>query len=420
MTGAAEYAALTDYDSEILIIGAIFRDNQLALELDLQESDFTETWRQRLWMLARDLVSKGSVFAVGPIAAEIPALATYLRSMVDYANPKLYDVKSAAVTVAELGARRRLLAATDEFQSDLRNVELLPEESLAAFQTKAERELKRKNALDKQRVATIVYEGLRNPLPCYATGIGELDHVLSGGFFAGKCYAVAARKKAGKTALAGTISHNLNRQGTKHLFVAGEMSPPEIEQRNMAREFGVNSVQFLTPQRESLIGRAGDYAATIPNSMIYEHAPGLSFDTLRRMVASAKSQHGASGVILDYWQVVTGKQRSETEEYHLRAVAQWLADECRRQNLWCLVFAQVNQDGNTRGGEGLKLACDIYFTLHREKDQPGAWLEMEESRYVLYANVGSETVPGLILNKHGPYFHSAAEFAEKETRRWDR
>lgn len=54
--------------------------------------------------------------------------------------------------------------------------------------------------------------------------------------------------------------------------------------------------------------------------------------------------------------------------------------------------------------EGLKLACDQYYVLHREKEQPGAWLENEESRYTPYQHVGSESAPGLLLNGHGPHF----------------
>lgn len=407
MITTEEYQKLCDPEAEVIVIGAVFRNNALVAELDLQESDFSKTLHQSLWSLAKNLVEKGGQFAVGPLVNDNPKLGDYLREVANFSSPVVFDIQGAAKTVAELGARRRLLAATQEFIENVKDISLLPEEAVASFQSKAMKELKREGALHKQRVAEIVYENLKHPLPCYSTGIKELDYVLSGGLFAGKCYAIAARKKVGKTTLAGTISHNLNQGGIKHLFIAGEMSPVEIEHRNMAREFKINSVHFLTASRTNLIRRVGEYAATVPNSMVYEHAPGLSFDDLRRIVASARTQYQVTGVILDYWQVVTGKLKGETEEYHLRAVAQWLADECRRQNLWSLVFAQVNQDGNTRGGEGLKLACDVYFTLHREKDETSAWLEMEESRYVLYANVGSESVPGLILDKYGPFFYDA-------------
>jgi len=112
-------------------------------------------------------------------------------------------------------------------------------------------------------------------------------------------------------------------------------------------------------------------------------------------------------VIIDYWQLVDGKDGRETEEYHLRRVAQTLANIARNEGIFVLTAAQVNQDGNTRGGEGLKLACDQYYTLHREKSSEHAWLEMEESRYTLYQNVGIKDLPGVVLSKHGPHFQDA-------------
>jgi hypothetical protein len=46
-------------------------------------------------------------------------------------------------------------------------------------------------------------------------------------------------------------------------------------------------------------------------------------------------------------------------------------------------------------------------TLHRAKGQSGAWLELEETRYTGYGTVGTETVPGLEMDPHGPHFREA-------------
>jgi replicative DNA helicase len=189
-----------------------------------------------------------------------------------------------------------------------------------------------------------------------------------------------------------------------HLFIALEMSPAEIEQRNAARELGINSIVFLKEPTKDLARRVADYASAVSDSALYESAPGASLDEVRRMVSRAVVTHGIKGVILDYWQLVGGKAAKETEECHLRNVAQWLADACRKHGFWCLIAAQQNQEGNSRGGEGLRLACDAYFALNREKGADGAWMEMQESRYLPYQNIGSETVPGLWLNHHGPFF----------------
>lgn len=117
---------------------------------------------------------------------------------------------------------------------------------------------------------------------------------------------------------------------------------------------------------------------------------------------------GIKGVIVDYLQLVGGKRKQDTEEYHLRAVAQWLADMARQTGLWVLVACQLNQDGNTRGGEGLRLAADMYLVMHREQGQSGAWLEMADTRFTLNTNIGSEMIPAIWLRKRGPHFSDEA------------
>ena len=47
-------------------------------------------------------------------------------------------------------------------------------------------------------------------LPRYSTGLPQLDNSMGGGLFEGKMYGFSARKKGGKTLLAGTVSYNLN------------------------------------------------------------------------------------------------------------------------------------------------------------------------------------------------------------------
>jgi hypothetical protein len=89
-------------------------------------------------------------------------------------------------------------------------------------------------------------------------------------------------------------------------------------------------------------------------------------------------------------------------------VAQWIADYARRENLWTLVMAQINQEGNTRGGEGLRLAFDQVYQIHRpDLGKSETWIEMMETRYTAWENIGSEEIPGLYLIQKGPYFNQA-------------
>ena len=50
------------------------------------------------------------------------------------------------------------------------------------------------------------------------------------------------------------------------------------------------------------------------------------------------------------------------------------------------------------------LAFDMVFNLNRDKFKSDAYLEMTESRYTSYVNIGSKTKPGLKLEQNGPFF----------------
>jgi predicted ATP-dependent serine protease len=123
------------------------------------------------------------------------------------------------------------------------------------------------------------------------------------------------------------------------------------------------------------------------------------------MVSEARYRYGVNGVILDYLQIIGGKPTRESEASHLDKVSQWLADPAKKYKIWILVLGQINQEGNTRGGEGIRLACDMCLELHRDDiSVPTAWIEMKDTRYTKWMNLGGENMPALSMNPHGQYF----------------
>jgi replicative DNA helicase len=404
--------SLTNPDMEASIIGlALCEPSTLPKLMGLKAEDMCTDTHAMLWGAIRHMSGKGMVVTPSSLSAHLQSgdsVKDYLRTCIDLATYPLL-AEDTAQHLRDLSMRRRIVAAAEDMAAKARNFDALSDEVLAEnmghLQQLAADGLKR--GTSKREVALAAVESLKRTLPCYSSGLPSLDAVMGGGFYAGKCYGIAARKKVGKTIMLGTMSHNMACAGTKHLFIAMEMSPEEVEQRNMARAMKINSVAFLKRNDPQLPAKAAHYALHVPDNTVYEHGAGASLDDLRRMVAGHVAKSGIKGFFLDYWQLVGGMEKGQNETYHLGRVAQWVADVCRKEGVFAVVAAQLNQEGNTRGGEGLKLACDMYFALHREKDEDGAWLEMEESRYTMYTNVGSEHAPGLLLQKYGPYFEDA-------------
>ncbi len=330
-------------------------------------------------------------------AASVVNLKDYASVIIDLAHKR--ELTDVAASILEASPETPLTGLCAEMA---RAVQLVSEASTS------------KRITSSRKVAIEVVEDMKHAIAPDSTGIPKLDEAMGGGLYAGKAYGFAARKKVGKTVIAGTIAYNLNLAGAKHLFVCCEMGQKEIEQRTLARRAEVYPSGFrignTKPRGFDLA--VADAANTMPENTLYYDAPGITLDQLKMVVANAVSRHQIKGFILDYWQLVEGKEKGDSEAAHLGRVAQWIANACKQYNIWALVLAQINQEGNTRGGEGIRLAFDQVYHLHREDtSQPDAWLEMMDTRYTAWANIGSKERAGLLLNDKGPFFVQAGEYS---------
>lgn len=210
------------------------------------------------------------------------------------------------------------------------------------------------------------------------------------------------------TLLGITIARNIARSGRKVLYVALEMGQAEVAQRVIADWLGTNAVAFLRRDDEFLSSRLVGYAvrkdAPELDNLLFRDAPGLTFDQLRGIAQAAVTQHGIKLMVVDYWQLVQGCPKGQSETQHLSTVAQWMADFARRAGIAIVTPAQINRNGETRGSDGLRLACDWYGHMH-PAEQAGPrdrWIEALDSRYTLLADVGGANEPALFVDTVGP------------------
>ena len=417
-----ERPALVNYDAELALLAGLIANNVTYFRCSqiVQPGHFADALNGRIFeAIGRIVVGGGraDVLTLVPMFERDPAFPS-----ADQAKQYLIRVASGLVTILnlhdyaeairDLWLRRQLLEQADKLVAEAGNFDHEADETIA----NTARDLYelgkdgRHTARTRREVALELYESLEKPLACCSTGIGALDAALGGGLYAGKLYGLSGRKKAGKSALLGTISYNLGLarpEPIPHLLISLEMTPLQVEQRNAARASGISAMAYLRKPTNELRRMTADYAASVPENTIYEHTPGASLDQVMGMIGRAIVRHRIKGAIIDYWQLVMGKAKGDNEEQHLRTVAQTFFNFASRHGIWMLVGCQLNQEGNTRGGEGLRLACDMLMALHREAQSELAWLEMQDSRYTPYQNIGSEQVPGLWLHKHGPFFDEA-------------
>ena len=401
----------SDLDMEFALIGWILSNNKVMSVIgDLKADDFYSAPHADIFQAIEKLNRKGdgiTPFTIAPLL-ERP------ESFEDLGGVNKYLAGSFSHSLGFpmpylLGPHLVKLANERRFAEACEKAADLPIKEAAALVTKAATQAtssKERLALkDSKSVSVDICEDMKSDVVPFKTGLSKLDEAMGGGIYTGKSYGFAARKKVGKTSLAATISHNLNMAGVKHLFICGEMSAKEIHQRVLARVINSYTGAFRSDYGDSPAFRTKVAKATLemPKNTLYSDSAGITFDELKAIVTMAHEQHQIKGFVLDYWQLVGGKGKSHSTAEHLDEVAQWIADISRKMGIWSITFAQINQEGNTRGGEGIRLAFDQLYELKREDlSLPFASLEMMETRYTQWMNIDN-----LVMREHGQWFDEA-------------
>ncbi len=414
---------ISNVEAEQALLGAMLTKNETfyLLPADFEEGQFYEPLHSAIFIQIRNCINAGEKCDLFVIARyfdkenKLDALGgakLYLTKLVQAAF-SMTNFSAVAKQIIDLSERRVLLSICHQAIEKMQN--LSDEQTsgeLAAWLGASVEKLStasRFNITTEKQVTEKLLAMLQSGkgIERSQTGIVGLDAAMDGGLYAGKLYGIVGRKKMGKTMLAGTISHNLQKTGHKHLYLALEMGSIEIHQRSIAREIGCKEAAFRLGASTRILEQIAEYVRTAENHRLYLDAPCLSFDDLRHILPQYIRKHKIKGFILDCWQLVGGKDRGKSTAEHLDEVAQWLAECCKKHQIWGLVTAQENQDENTRGGEGIRLACDqIYRICKRDESCTEAWLEMMETRYTRWQDVGSENSPSLLMSENGTHYHT--------------
>lgn len=379
-----------NYDVEIeqCLLGGLLAN---PLPLKLTEEDFSEFENYKLFKeiqsgkKVRDYVGK----------REYPYVKALVDNRVTYFDE---DLEGYAGILKDLTEKRRLEALAKTMLEMLDNKD--PSEVAAYAQSKLENTVTSNKIMSSAELNVIIANEVELPPRKYSTGYKALDNVMGGGLYQGFTYGFCGAEKMGKTTLAHSLSFQLN---TPHLYVAMEMGAKQIHQRNLARAAGFNSIEFY----KGNVKKGTIETAKTNDNAYYADLIGANLDEILAEIRIAKIKYGITGFILDYWQLVQGQERGQSEEKHLRDVAQGVANFARKNGFWCVLLAQMNQDGKLFGGNGLRKACDqLYMIKQPEGQQHTRWLEMDASRYTIKANLGSEERGWVMMDTQtGPYFY---------------
>lgn len=396
---------LTDSDVEIMLLAALLAEGKYILELDISEQDFSEPYHWKVFRVMLDLAisSKLNVHML-ILEAKTAEGKDFAAGLSEAALNKDRDsIDRYAKRLKELRRKREILAGLQDAVELIKKDDSTPDEILKAVTITDD--VAEEDFVDAATLMERIVKGVDKPKKCYSTGLRKLDEAMLGGMYAGWTYGIAGPAKGGKTTLAHTISHNLAMQNVPHAYIAMEMGSGEIQQRNMARMMGLNSAAFHGAP--NLIKSKAEHINWY-NAVKYLDAPGIKPDDLLHKLLRAKHKHEITGFILDYWQIIGGKPRGDSKAEYLLDVAQNISNFARKNGLWCLFLAQLNDDGSVFASSGLEKACDQLYCLERAANQElknQRWLRMKATRYTAQYDLGSPEWPAFAINqKVGPYF----------------
>ena len=186
------------------------------------------------------------------------------------------------------------------------------------------------------------------------TGFRDLDRMTSG-LQPSDLILVAARPSMGKTAFTLNIAQNVGvRQHKTVAFFSLEMSQEQLVQRLLCQIAHIDSQKLRTGQLNSdeEWTRLTDACDKLYESPIYiDDTPGISVAEMRSKARRLKSEHGLDLIIVDYLQLMQGRN-AESRQQEISEISRSLkalARELKVRSSPCPSSAAVSKAGRING-----------------------------------------------------------------------
>ncbi|MGH7749664.1 MAG: replicative DNA helicase, partial [Candidatus Dormibacteria bacterium] len=191
------------------------------------------------------------------------------------------------------------------------------------------------------------------------TGYHDLDERLAG-LQPSNLVIVGARPAAGKTSFAlGLAAHAAMEGSVPVLFFSLEMSHLELTQRLLCSEARVDATRMRNgrllesdwPKISHAIARLGEAPIFVDDN------PNLTVMDIRGKARRLKSSEGGLGlIIVDYLQLMTGRQRAENRQVEISEISRGLKILARELEVPVVALSQLSRNLESRGDKRPMLA----------------------------------------------------------------
>lgn len=211
------------------------------------------------------------------------------------------------------------------------------------------------------------------------TGFRDLDR-MTAGLQPSDLILVAARPSMGKTAFTLNIAQNVGvRQHKTVAFFSLEMSQEQLVQRLLCQIAHIDSQKLRTGQLNSdeEWTRLTDACDKLYESPIYiDDTPGISVAEMRSKARRLKSEHGLDLIIVDYLQLMQGRN-AESRQQEISEISRSLKALARELKVPLIALSQLSRSVESRQDKrpmlsdlresgALEQDADIVSFLYRE------------------------------------------------------
>jgi len=352
-----------DVEAEKCVLGSIFLDKSALLKVVeiLTPEDFYRAAHGAIFRTMLDLFNRNEPIDLITVHAALKERdlleqvggASYLAELASFV-PTAANVVYYANIVREKAILRRLILASTEIASRCYEAvepvdELLEEAERKIFEIRAQGD--RKSFFPIKEVikdAVLQIEHLhqrREDVTGVPTGFYEFDR-LTAGLQNSDLIIVAGRPSMGKTSFALNIAqHAAIEHNIPVAIFSLEMSKEQLATRMLCAEARVDAQGVRTGRLSEADWQRLTYAANrLSQAGIFiDDTPAITVLELRAKARRLLAEHGLGLVIIDYLQLMRGRERRERREQEISEISSSLKAMAKELNVPVVALSQLNR-----------------------------------------------------------------------------
>jgi replicative DNA helicase len=375
-------------EAEVSVLGAVLLDNAVlprVVEI-LQPEDFYRGPHRRIYAAMLELFERDEAIDTLTLRerleqrdqlAEVGG-AVYLASLLDQV-PTAANVAYHARIVREKAMLRGLITAATEIAAQsyegASDVDQVLDEAERRIFVLSERSVRagfvpmRDVLKDSFKVIERLYEKKAH-VTGVPSGFTDLDN-LTAGFQPSDLVIIAGRPSMGKTAFVLNVAEHVGIEARAPVALFSlEMSREQLAMRMLSSLSGVDGNRlrrgFLSREDWPLLSRAAGKLSEAP--IFIDDSAGCSALEIRAKARRLKADHGLALVIIDYLQLMRGRDRSESRQQEVSEISRSLKSLAKELKVPVIALSQLSRGVESRGGDKRPQLSDLRESGAIEQD----------------------------------------------------